>query len=184
MNPAASTAASSGRTWMRTRSSAAPLHWAVSRQLTTALSWERRHRTRIQAAAREALLSRWFRAPAATGISEVGSETTEPPHHTAPTPVHQEAADSCIRMMVKRAGIDTTARRRPTPLPKSRATITRRCANANSIPPADSAYVTALLVSAGVFSWAFSCSEALRRGSRRTVFECWRAESPSAPRAA
>jgi len=68
--------------------------------------------------------------------------------------VHQEAADSCIRMLGKRRRIDThRATGDDNQLPKYARDYLEAVANANSIPTADfERDVTGLLTRAGVFS--------------------------------
>lgn len=67
---------------------------------------------------------------------KLGCVTTDRLSFPAPGPVHQEAADSCIRMMGKRRRIDThRATGDDSQLPKYARDYLEAVANANSIPP-------------------------------------------------
>src|SRR5262249_3101692 len=113
------------------------------------------HRTRIQAAAREAVAESLFSGGRRDLESlKLGCVTTDRLSYPATTAVHQEAADSCLRMLGKRRRIDThRATGDASQLPKYARDYLEAVANANSIPPADfERDVTALLTRAGVFS--------------------------------
>lgn len=116
---------------------------------------ENDHRTRIQMAAREAVAESLFSGGRRDIESlKLGCVTTDRLSFPAPTPVHQEAADSCIRMLGKRRRIDThRATGDDNQLPKYARDYLEEVANANSINPANFVQdVTALLMRAGVFS--------------------------------
>ena len=116
---------------------------------------ENDHRTRIQTAAREAVAESLFSGGRRDLESlKLGCVTTDRLSYPAPTAVHQEAADSCIRMLGKRRRIDThRATGDDNQLPKYARDYLEEVANANSITPADFVQdVTALLTRAGVFN--------------------------------
>lgn len=113
------------------------------------------HRTRIQAAAREAVAESLFSGGRRDLESlKLGCVTTDRLSFPAPSAVYQEAADSCIRMLGKRRRIDThRATGDDNQLPKYARDYLEAVANANAIAPADfERDVTALLTRVGVFS--------------------------------
>lgn len=113
------------------------------------------HRTRIQAAAREAVAESLFSGGRRDLESlKLGCVTTDRLSFPAPSTVCQEAADSCIRMLGKRRRIDThRATGDDNQLPKYARDYLEAVANANAVAPADfERAVTALLTRAGVFS--------------------------------
>jgi hypothetical protein len=116
---------------------------------------ETAHRTRIQTAAREAVAESLFSGGRRDLESlKLGWVTTDRLGCPAPTAVHQEAADGCIRMLGKRRRIDThRATGDDSQLPKYARDYLETVASANSIPTADfERDVTALLSRAGVLS--------------------------------
>lgn len=116
---------------------------------------ENDHRTRIQTAAREAVAESLFSGGRRDLESlKLGCVTTDRLSYPAPTPAHQQAADSCIRMLGKRRRIDThRATGDDNQLPKYARDYLEEVANANLIMPADFVQdVTSLLTRAGVFN--------------------------------
>jgi hypothetical protein len=136
------------------------------------------HRTRIQTAAREAVAESLFSGGRRDLESlKLGCVTIDRLSYPAPTAIHQEAADSCIRMLGKRRRIDThRATGDDHQLPKYARDYLEAVANANSVPPADfEREVTALLTRAGVFSQGILLFRGLfvaDRGER--YYECGR----------
>lgn len=136
------------------------------------------HRTRIQAAAREAVAESLFSGGRRDLESlKLGCVTTDRLSYPAQSTVHQEAADSCIRMLGKRRRIDThRATGDDSQLPKYARNYLEAVANANSIPAADfERDVTALLTHAGAFSQGILLFRSLfvaDRGER--YYECSR----------
>ena len=113
------------------------------------------HRTRILLAAREAVAESLFSGGRRDLESlKLGCVTTDRLSFPAPTPVHQEAADSCIRMLGKRRRIDThRATGDDNQLPKYARDYLSEVATANSFTPADfEREVTDLLLRAGVYT--------------------------------
>lgn len=113
------------------------------------------HRTRIQAAAREAVAESLFSGGRRDLESlKLGCVTTDRLGFSVPSAIYQEAADSCIRMLGKRRRIDThRATGDDDQLPKYARDYLEAVANANGIDSADfERDVTALLTQAGVFS--------------------------------
>ena len=113
------------------------------------------HRTRIQAAAREAVAESLFSGGRRDLESlKLGYVTTDRLTFPGPSAVYQEAADSCIRMLGKRRRIDThRATGDDNQLPKYARDYLEAVANSNSIPRVDfERDVTELLSRAGVFS--------------------------------
>lgn len=112
------------------------------------------HRTRIQAAAREAVAESLFSGGRRDLESlKLGCVTIDRLSFPAPSPVHQQAADSCIRMLGKRRRIDThRATGDDDQLPKYARDYLEAVANRNSISPDGfQRDVTALLTRAGAF---------------------------------
>ncbi len=139
---------------------------------------ENEHRTRIQTAAREAVAESLFSGGRRDLESlKLGCVTTDRLSYPAPTPVHQEAADSCIRMLGKRRRIDThRATGDDNQLPKYARDYLEEVANANGINPADFVQdVTALLMRAGVFSLGILLFRGLFvAGPGEAYFQCGR----------
>lgn len=113
------------------------------------------HRTRIQTAAREAVAESLFSGGRRDLESlKLGWVTTDKLSFPAPSTVHQEAADSCIRMLGKRRRIDThRATGDDNQLPKYARDYLDAVANANAISADDFKQdITTLLIHAGIFT--------------------------------
>lgn len=116
---------------------------------------EEAHRSRIQTAAREAVAESLFSGGRRDLESlKLGCVTMDRLSFPAPSAIHQEAADSCIRMLGKRRRIDThRASGDDSQLPKYTRDYLAAVANANGIAPADFEHeVTSLLMRSGVFN--------------------------------
>jgi ATP-dependent helicase YprA (DUF1998 family) len=115
---------------------------------------EQAHRTRIQVAAREAVAETLFSGGRRDLESlKLGYVTFDSMRQAAPSPVVQQAADSCIRMLGKRRRIDThRATTNDIRLPKYARDYLEAVADRNGLAPADFARdVTDLLTATGVF---------------------------------
>ena len=136
------------------------------------------HRTRLLTAAREAVAETLFSGGRRDlEALKLGCVTTDRLAFAAPSPVHQEAADSCIRMLGKRRRIDThRATADDDRLPKYARDYLEAVANLNSITPTDfERDVTNLLTAAGVFSQGILLFRGLFvADAGQSYFECVR----------
>jgi ATP-dependent helicase YprA (DUF1998 family) len=136
------------------------------------------HRTRIQTAAREAVAETLFSGGRRDlEALKLGFVTIDRLAFPAPSQIHREAADSCIRMLGKRRRIDThRATSDDNRLPKYARDYLDAVADLNFITRADfERDVTDLLTTAGVFSQGILIFRGLFvANAGETYFECER----------